>query len=193
MKTPLRYQVTEYDCGTTSLLNALSFLFSRDEIPVEIIKEIFTSTLDNPDSSGIPGKKGTSKEAISKISKWLNNYSKINSFLLECGHLIGENVTFEKIKTCINENGCVLLRTLLKEEHYVIITKIDTAFIYIFDPYYLSNEYFQNKKEIDLLNDIFNFNRKVLISYFIEDTEKDFTIGPISKREILLLKRKSDD
>ena len=26
MKTPLRYQVTEYDCGPTSLLNAVSFL-----------------------------------------------------------------------------------------------------------------------------------------------------------------------
>ena len=28
MKQPLRYQITEYDCGPTSLLNAVSFLFN---------------------------------------------------------------------------------------------------------------------------------------------------------------------
>ena len=33
MKVPLRYQVTNYDCGPTSLLNGLSILFEREEIP----------------------------------------------------------------------------------------------------------------------------------------------------------------
>lgn len=32
MKIPLHYQITEYDCGPTSLLNGLSFLFEREEI-----------------------------------------------------------------------------------------------------------------------------------------------------------------
>ena len=35
MKNPLHYQLTEYDCGPTSLLNAISFLFEREEIPVK--------------------------------------------------------------------------------------------------------------------------------------------------------------
>ena len=34
MKIPLRYQVSEYDCGPTSLLNALNYLFQREEISV---------------------------------------------------------------------------------------------------------------------------------------------------------------
>ena len=29
MKNPLRYQLSEYDCGPTSMLNALAFLFER--------------------------------------------------------------------------------------------------------------------------------------------------------------------
>ena len=33
MKIPLRYQMSEYDCGPTALLNAMSFLFDRAEIP----------------------------------------------------------------------------------------------------------------------------------------------------------------
>lgn len=30
MDNPLRYQMTEYDCGPTSMLNAVSYLFRRD-------------------------------------------------------------------------------------------------------------------------------------------------------------------
>lgn len=32
LKTPLAYQATEYDCGTTTLINALRYLFARGEI-----------------------------------------------------------------------------------------------------------------------------------------------------------------
>ena len=38
MKNPLHYQLSEYDCGPTSMLNAMSFLFSREEIPPEIVR-----------------------------------------------------------------------------------------------------------------------------------------------------------
>ena len=40
MKIPLAFQITEYDCGTTTLLNAFLFLFQRQEIPVEVLKTI---------------------------------------------------------------------------------------------------------------------------------------------------------
>ena len=40
MKSPLHYQISEYDCGPTTLLNALNFLFEREEIPPDIIRNI---------------------------------------------------------------------------------------------------------------------------------------------------------
>ena len=40
MKIPLRYQTTEFDCGPTSLLNGISYLFEREEIPPEIIRNV---------------------------------------------------------------------------------------------------------------------------------------------------------
>ena len=47
MKIPLRYQVSEYDCGPTSLLNALNYLFQREEISPELIRNIaFNHTLE---------------------------------------------------------------------------------------------------------------------------------------------------
>lgn len=35
MKNPLHYQLSEYDCGPTSMMNALAYLFEREEIPPE--------------------------------------------------------------------------------------------------------------------------------------------------------------
>ena len=40
MQNPLHYQLTEYDCGPTALMDAVSLLFDREEIPPEIICDI---------------------------------------------------------------------------------------------------------------------------------------------------------
>ena len=40
MKSPLRYQFSEYDCGPTTMLNAVSYLIEREEIPPEIIRNV---------------------------------------------------------------------------------------------------------------------------------------------------------
>ena len=40
MKIPLHYQVSNYDCGPTSLVNALNVLFEREDIPPELIRNI---------------------------------------------------------------------------------------------------------------------------------------------------------
>ena len=39
-KNPLHYQLSEYDCGPTAMLDAISYLFPREEIPPEIIRNI---------------------------------------------------------------------------------------------------------------------------------------------------------
>ena len=52
MKVPLRFQVTEFDCGTVSLLNAFSYLFDRKEIPAKLVKAIHSYTLDCYDEYG---------------------------------------------------------------------------------------------------------------------------------------------
>ena len=52
MKTPLRHQITEFDCGSVSLINCIAYLFERHEIPAELVKEISTYTLDCYDKDG---------------------------------------------------------------------------------------------------------------------------------------------
>ena len=41
-KTPVDYQITEYDCGTTTLLNALRYLFKSSEVRKERMEKATT-------------------------------------------------------------------------------------------------------------------------------------------------------
>ena len=70
MKIPLRYQNTEYDCGTTSFVNALAYLYDRENIPIELLKAIYRFTLDVEGIDGIKGKGGTSREHAELLSKY---------------------------------------------------------------------------------------------------------------------------
>ena len=55
MKVPLRYQNTEYDCGTTTFINALAYLYDREEFPVSLLKAIYRFTLDVAGEDGVVG------------------------------------------------------------------------------------------------------------------------------------------
>ena len=42
LKNNLIYQTSEYDCGTACLVNALRYLYERDEIIPEVLKAMYT-------------------------------------------------------------------------------------------------------------------------------------------------------
>jgi hypothetical protein len=191
MKTPLRYQITEFDCGSISLLNCITYLFKREEIPAELVKAISTYTLDCYDEYGNLGQKGTSREAVQYLSRWITNFSESKDFGVKCKYLAGNDVTLEKIKDCINNKGCVNLRTYQGCEHYVTITNIDNNFVYIFDPYYYPESHYKNNKNISCItNEPFSYNRKVSIKRFQSNHEHECALGPIPKRECVLFNRK---
>ena len=60
MKNLLIYQSTEYDCGPTTLTNAIRYLFDREEIYPDIVKYIMLYCLDSYNEAGEVGKRGTS-------------------------------------------------------------------------------------------------------------------------------------
>ena len=45
MKNPLHYQLSDYDCGPTAMLDALSYLFEREDIPPEVIRNVMLYSL----------------------------------------------------------------------------------------------------------------------------------------------------
>ena len=188
MKVPLRFQVTEYDCATTTLQNAISFLFKREEIPAEIVRTISLYTLDCYDNEGDIGEGGTSKAAMALMSSWIKNYANSHDFALKSEHYLNEDVNIDIITKCLKKNGCVVLRTYQKCEHYCLITEIDNDFVYLWDPYYIEEKYYDTDKLIEVVFDEpFKFNRKVAMSRFLSSTHNDFALGPIKNRECLCL------
>ena len=150
MKVPLRYQNTEYDCGTTSFVNALAYLYDRENIPVELLKAVYKFTLDAEGSDGVEGSGGTSRD----------------------------------------NNGVVIARCWQDAEHYVLITKIDDNFVYIFDPYYLEENYYVDDEDVAIvLHESFTHNRIVKIERLFDESLKDFSLLEKNKRSIILLNR----
>lgn len=128
MKNPLRFQVTEFDCGTVSLLNSFSYLYEREEIPAELVKAIHKYTLDCYDEQGNLGQGGTSREAINKLTHWITRYANAKDFDIYCERLEGKEVSQEKMQQCLNQGGCVFARCWMECEHYVVITKLDKKY-----------------------------------------------------------------
>lgn len=190
MKIPLTFQITEFDCGTTSLLNALLFLYDREEIPVSFLKAIYKYTLDAKGESGIVGEAGTSRNALINLIDWIHDYVDENDFDITFTNLEKENVTRELIQECLDNNGCVLARCYQDVEHYVLITKMDDNFTYIFDPYYVEEDYYVNDEEVAVvLNAPFTHNRLVKTNRLFSEEHLDFSLMEISKREVVLIAR----
>lgn len=191
MKIPLRFQVTEFDCGTVSLLNAFSYLFEREEIPVELVKAIHNYTLDCYDSNGNMGARGTSREAINKLSHWITRFASQKKFGVKCNRLVKDEIKLDDLKECIKNKGVIFARSwLINDEHYIIITNIKNNNVYIFDPYYLDKNYYKlNSKVRIVFNQPFRYNRVIKLNKLLAITREDFSLGPIETRECVLINK----
>ena len=191
MKVPLRYQNTEYDCGTTSFVNALAYLYDREDIPIELLKTIYKFTLDVEGKDGIEGTGGTSRKHAELLAKYFIEYANKNDkFDINCIILNGKDVTLEKMKKALEDNGVIIARCWQDTEHYVLITKIDDTFVYIFDPYYLGEDYYVKDDDVAIvLHETFTHNRLVKIERLFDESLKDFSLLEESKRSIILMNR----
>ena len=100
MKNPLHYQMTEYDCGPTSMLNAISYLFHREEIPPEIVRNIMLYCLDCFGPDGASGKCGTSCMAMMFLSNWLSGFGQAGHLPVSSQYLSGREVNFSQTEGC---------------------------------------------------------------------------------------------
>jgi len=190
MKVPMRYQNTEYDCGTTSFVNAIAYLFDREDVPVELLKAIYRYTLD-VETEGIIGKGGTSRTHAEMLAKYFVKFAnETKGFNLKCKILSKDQVNLDDMKKCLVNNGVIVARCWMEVEHYVIITKIDDNFAYIFDPYYLDEDYYKSDPDVAIvLHSTFSHNRLVKLSRLLDTCNKDFALMDFNSREVILINR----
>ena len=167
-------QISDYDCGSTSLLNALKYFYKKDEIPIDIIKIIYKNSLDSKNK--IIGDCGTSKKAMKKIVKKLNKYCDNHNFLLKFRYLEKELCENKNIKDCIDHNGIVIVRSILDLDHYYLITNIDEEYVYIWDPYLEERNFTY-------------YNVKIEINKIDTEKEINYSLGNLNKRECILINK----
>jgi hypothetical protein len=138
MKTPFRHQASEYDCVPTTALNALSYLYLRNEIPPVAIQRIFMYCLDSVSTRQGVGH-GTSSYAVQLFGNWLNSF-KLKQFSNETEYICGPEVHLaqnNKISRCLNSDGVALLNVTTQTQftHYILGLAVQDSWIYAFDPY----------------------------------------------------------
>ena len=177
MDNPLRYQMTEYDCGPTSMLNAVSYLFRRDEIPPELTRNIMLYCLDCFGEDGSTGRRGTSRMAMMFLSNWLNRY------------LAGREVNFSQngpLRDALRRGGAAVVRLDLEGWHYVLLTRIEGGDVYLFDPYYHEGPF--DNAELRVTDEHpCSYNRIVPVHYFEREEISAYSLGPFDTREAILL------
>lgn len=190
MKNILSYQTSEYDCGPTTLLNAMRYLFEREEIVPDILKAISLYTLDEYNSEGESGKNGTSRMAMMYLSKWFNQFGETKHFPIYTEMLLEELVWIKqnsRITGCLQQGGVAIVRLWLESyQHYVLLTDIEEDYIGLFDPY-------DYEGTVDGVNVIKveghpkKMNRKVKKDIFNQENIRSYAFGDIAGREAMLL------
>ena len=189
MKNPLRYQVSEYDCGPTSMLNAVSYLFAREEIQPEILRNIMIYSLDCYGQSGVLGQSGTSRMAMMFLSRWLSGVGEAGLLPIECQYLSGKSVYLGEqslVVDALNRGGVVVMRLYMDGEHYVLLTKREGENIYLFDPYYMTENPFGSEIEFNLEQPC-RYNRIVPFACFNREEAAPYALGKVVEREAVLL------
>lgn len=189
MKNPLHYQLSEYDCGPTSMLNAMSYLFQREEIPPEIVRNIMLYCLDCYGADGAAGKSGTSCMAMMFLSNWLNGFGQAGHLPISSRYLSGEAVNFRQdssLRDALRWGGAAVVRLDLDGWHYVLLTGIQEDRVFLFDPYYLDTPF--EDEEIHMVTDHPGaYNRIVPTRYFERETRELYSLGPVESREAVIL------
>ncbi len=189
MKNPLHYQLSEYDCGPTSMLNAMSFLFSREEIPPEIVRNIMLYCLDCFGADGTSGKSGTSRMAMMFLSNWLDGFGRAGHLPVRSRYLSGRAVNLRQngaLTDALRRGGAAVVRLYLDEPHYVLMTGLSGDRVELFDPYYRAEPFPQ--QDVELVWDRpAACNRIVPVSYFERETKELYAFGPEDQREAVLL------
>ena len=192
MKIPLRYQMSEYDCGPTALLNAVSYLFPRSEVPPEIIRSVMLYTLDCYGMDGAPCKAGKSRMAMMYLANWLEGFSRATQFPLTCQYLAGRAVhigTHSHINDALVRGGVAVVRLFYEVEHYALLTGTSKDHIYLFDPYYLAEaepEFVRAGIAVTCAQP-HSYNRIVPFDCFNRETREIYALGAVENREAVVL------
>jgi hypothetical protein len=171
------------------MMNAISFLFKREEISPDITKCIMQYCLDGYNNKGEAYKSGTTDMAMWFLSHWLNQFGRVRKFPVQCENIKCEEVYIGKnspITGCLQQKGAVVAKVMLGCWHYVLLTGIDGEYIDLFDPYYRQNP-FKQEGIMMIWDEPKVRNRRVHMDIMNGTGKEPYALGRIDQRECVLL------
>ena len=168
-KVPLQYQATEYDCGNVAIMNALNYVLDFSSIPAVFLKTVYNVCMNECNTVGMVGTRGTSIEAIRYLAKWFNDYSQKTGFPLKCKIYEDKDVTFLNDSNLLSElkkhNTAIVLYCTMYDEHYLTLTDADDMFMYLFDPYFWDID-FEDDRIIRINGKPLYANRRIPVDFW---------------------------
>ncbi len=194
LPTPFSYQVSAYDCVPISFINALAYLYDRDDIPPLVIQKIYLYCLDTVTSQGELGH-GTTGLAVALLGNWLQKYRE-GSFALSTCYLDKDRFSVSSkgaLSDCLAREGTALVRLHSGKGlwHYVLALSMDDEWFYAFDPCRRKGRSLV-KGQVEHLSDARGQQANIRIRRQWLDTlsnRKRFSLGTLRERECLLIER----
>ena len=197
MKNVLIDQSSEYDCGPTSMVNAIRFLFDREEIEPGVLKHIWMMGIDTYCEKGHVGKHGTSVASMRYMADWLEAYGKGHQFPVEADFLSENACVLEpgsRPWTWMEKGGCIVMRCHTAEiPHYVLLTGLlENGEVGLYDPYWEEPVFTEPGIRV-VEGEPKKMNRAVRYDLINRTDEKqDYAMGPMEKRDMVLVRRRAD-
>ena len=198
MKSPLRYQATEYDCGPTTMTNAIMFLFEREEIPPDLVRHIGQCTLDSFDEKGHIGRYGTSGAAIRYFGSWFNELRHAGLLPIRSRFLEKDAVTLgdgSELTPALRSGAAVVVHVFLNGYgHYLLLTGMKERDYLAFDPSFRESDPASLPEGVLAVSDRPFSHNLILPGQVLASTSKnDYALGEIRTREALILCRENTD
>jgi len=127
--------------------------------------------------------------AMMFLSRWLSGVGEAGLLPIESQYLSGKAVYFGEnslVVDALNRGGVVVVRLHMDGEHYVLLTKRDGEKIYLFDPYYMTENPF-GEEIVCTLSQPLSYNRVVPFSCFNREDVAPYALGRVEEREAVLL------
>jgi hypothetical protein len=198
MKSPLRYQATDADCGKTSMVNAFMYLFERSEIAPQVVD--FVTRVTGDCNLAVNGYyRGTSAHSLAFMAAWCNDYLAKAGMPVRAQAISGDEVSVADGSVLVEglKSGAVAVCGChLAVDHYVLMTGLEGDFVRIFDPYYDSyppTHFTLPDEGVIWVDDApFSHNRLVARSVLDDPSARSYTLYAGSGRDAVLLWRTDD-
>jgi hypothetical protein len=189
--TPLRYQVTPADCYPTSVLNALVWLFQRDELPGAILQRVYAYCLDGIER-GVVGSY-TSEHASLALMEWLGEF-KTRSFAVATEAVEGCELHVRPssgVLRWLRLGGVAILdvRITTVTTHSILALSAGADHVDFWDPCMRGTRYDYGRGASRLDTDGRSPNLRVTKSWLDSPRIRRYSFGPLAERSGVLIRR----